>query len=57
MSIGVNVDIDCSMTCLCFELLQIAIGNREQFSRTPTESEWLGIYVWMQKQALTGIAF
>lgn len=57
MSIGVKVDIDCSMTCLCFELLQIAIGNRAEFSRTPIESEWLGIYAWMQKQALTGIAF
>lgn len=45
------------MIRLCFELLQIAIGNREQFSRTPAESEWLGIYAWMQKQALTGIAF
>ena len=45
------------MISLCFELLQIAIGNRERLSRTPTEVEWPGINSWMQKQALTGVAF
>ena len=40
-----------------FELLQIATGNRIEFSHTPTEEEWQELFSLSQKQALTGVAF
>ena len=42
---------------LFFELLQIAIGNRDRFSQTPTEGEWRELFALAQKQAMVGIAF
>ena len=42
---------------LFFQLLQIAIGNREQFSPSPTVEEWNELYTLAQKQAMVGIAF
>lgn len=42
---------------LFFQLLQIAIGNKEQFSQAPTVEEWHELYVLAQKQAMMGIAF
>ena len=38
-----------------FELLQVALGNRERLSRTPTVDEWEEIYEESGRQALTGI--
>lgn len=40
---------------LFFELIQIAIGNREKQSRVPTAGEWLAIYDESERQAITGI--
>lgn len=38
-----------------FELLQVALGNRERLSRTPTVEEWEEIYEESGRQAVTGI--
>lgn len=40
---------------LFFELLQIALGNREKLSRVPSAQEWLELYVEARRQAITGI--
>ena len=40
-----------------YELLQIAIGNRNRFSQAPTVEEWRELFALAQKQAMVGIAF
>lgn len=45
------------MSMLFFELLQIAVGNREEFSYIPSNEEWEELYDLSKKQALTGIGF
>lgn len=45
------------MESLFFELLQISLGHRNEFSHTPTEEEWRELYFLSKKQALSGIAF
>lgn len=42
---------------LFFELLQIALGNRERLSVTPSEAEWTELFSFAQEQTLVGIAF
>ncbi len=42
---------------LFFQLLQVAIGQRESLSVTPTTREWHEIYDSSVKHALTGIAY
>ena len=38
-----------------FELLQVALGNRERLSRVPTVEEWEEIYEESERQAVTGV--
>ena len=38
-----------------FELLQVALGNRERLSRTPSAAEWADMYAVSEQQAVTGI--
>lgn len=40
---------------LFFELLQVAIGNRDRLSQTPSVDEWREIYGVCKKQTLQGI--
>ena len=40
---------------LFFELLQIALGNRERLSKTPSAAEWIEIYAESERQAVTGV--
>lgn len=40
---------------LFFELLQVALGNREMLSKIPSATEWAEIYAESERQAVTGI--
>ena len=46
-----------SIIGLFFELLQVALGRKIEFSQTPSEDEWQGLYVLSKKQALLGISY
>ena len=45
------------MTTLFCELLQLAIGNKERLSQSPTEGEWNDLFALAKRQAMVGIAF
>ena len=40
---------------LFYELIQVALGNREELLRIPTDDEWSDIYDESEKQAVTGV--
>lgn len=42
---------------LFFELIQVAIGQRERLSRNPTNKEWAELDAMSSKQSLTGVVF
>lgn len=42
---------------LFYELLQVAIGNKDCMSKAPTDEEWWMLYDIAQKQTVVGIAF
>lgn len=45
------------MNELFFELIRISLGNQDEFSHTPSESEWNELFNIAEKQALLGICF
>lgn len=45
------------MNGLFFDLLQVAIGNRQALTSCPTDEEWDSLYNECEKHALLGIAF
>lgn len=45
------------MQQLFFELIQISLGNREEFERIPSDVEWTQMLKLAQKQSLTGLLF
>jgi len=40
---------------LFVELIQVALGNRDNLSRVPTRKEWISIYQESEKQSILGI--
>ena len=40
-----------------FELIQVALGRRQQLSATLSATDWERVYIMAQKQALVGICF
>ena len=42
---------------LFFEILQVAIGNRESLSRELSDNEWQDIFLLIKKHALLGVGF
>lgn len=45
------------MKDLFFELIRVAIGTQDRFSRIPSESEWDELFELAKKQSLVGITF
>lgn len=45
------------MRMLFFELLQVALGQREMLCRIPSDKEWAELFETSLKQAVAGIAF
>lgn len=46
-----------SVTILFFDLLQIALGHKKEFSHIPSEKEWRELFLLSKKQALIGISY
>lgn len=42
---------------LFFELVQLAIGEKNKLSREPAEKEWFAIYEMATMQSVTGLLF
>ena len=40
-----------------FELLQVAIGTRSEFSSAPTADDWSRLFQFAKKQAMIGVLF
>ena len=42
---------------VCFEFLQVAVGNRESLSGGISDADWLRLFDLCKKQALIGVGF
>lgn len=42
---------------LFYDLLQVALGEKEKLSYTPSDNEWEELFITSQKQAVTGFVF
>lgn len=47
----------CKNMELFYELVQVALGEREALSHNPSDNEWSELYTLSQKQAIAGVAF
>ena len=45
------------MQKLFYELILVALGQKEHLSKTPSDQEWNAMYEMAVKQAVPGIAF
>lgn len=45
------------VSILFFDLLQIALGHKKEFSHIPSENEWRELFVLSKRQALLGVAY
>lgn len=46
-----------TMMDLLFELIQVALGQRDRLSRTPSEEEWQRLFQMAEEQAVTSFVF
>lgn len=44
-------------TQLFYEIIEIALGNKDELSRTPTNQEWVDIFELSQEQTVVGVVF
>lgn len=42
---------------LLFELIQVALGQRDRLSRTPSEEDWQRLFQMAEEQAITSFVF
>ena len=42
---------------VCFEFLQVAVGNRELLSVSATDADWHRLFEFCKRQALIGVRF
>ena len=42
---------------LLFELIQVALGQRDSLSRTPSEEDWQRLFMMAEEQAITSFVF
>ena len=45
------------MVDICYQFIQIAIGNRKSLSVSVTEADWHRLFDFCKKQALIGVGF
>ena len=55
MAKSLKINAERNSRMLFFELLQIALGNRERLSMTPSAEEWTEIYAGSDRQSVTGL--
>lgn len=42
---------------LFYELVQVALGQKDKLSRLPSDKDWANLFLLFQKQAVIGITF